>query len=779
MGNSRDLPTYNKSVGLEVTAQPDPEGSASMMINAFRNFSESVASVSQGISNDQAKQQRDIIKNNISNTYRGFALEALKNPDQTAALNNYNEASKQYAQGLHAQTDTYNKAYVSNLIDYYHNEHSYTIQKNAITQNQRVLSVDAYKRMNDATIDWQDAINNSKPMVDEKGEDVQFNSARALFADQLRNMETDAKNKALDPAVMGKGRAELIKKYVTAEYIKRYEDHVQQGQGNAFITKVRDTQFHIPGLSDEDKFQVVGQMIKIRDQGIRGANVAIGQLQYDRRDDVKNVSNGGMPNADLQVQLDSLNPIVAQEHKNNVEIAQQSYAAKEAALYKTPEEKANMKADFLNIDYNAPDSAKKRRIADAAIKAIDQQDKEMQADPLKFVMKQPAIQNAVNNYEQAYNANAVGEDHRYTPFNSTVPKPWQSIIQEQMNLGFTLNGKGGNSSGQGGNSVRLLNPDKVPGMVSEVMAAQPVDKLIYMNKLNDEYGGGLPFKLVLKQLINAGLPRNYGLMATIDPNSPDAQHVANALSMPAAEIYKDLKTRDEKQASFISKTVVNHVFSNGVSGTSNFKAFMSTLPKYGNANDVAFRDDMSSSIQQIANYFALTQSMQGQQAVDKAENIIADRYSYMSMNGSALRLPHDVSDTAVRQYATKMQIKVMHYPFNYDGVNQAKAETLISHGHWKNDTVDNGLLWVDANGKMWTDKNGHPYAFSFDDAVHGGETPISTTAQLQHPDTQQQIDTGDEQDKAIAKAGASAIQRGKAAGKKFHSLMQNINQGAQ
>lgn len=775
MSNPRNMPAYEKSVGLQVTEQPNPEGAANMMINSFRNFSETTAAFAQGVTKEAAQQQRETLKNNISNTYRQFNLDALRNPDQNAGLAEYTEKSRQYAAGLMQQTNKFNKPYVNNLVDYYHNEHQYSIEKNAIAQNQRALSVEAYENYNNATRDWKDAINNSHPMVDEDGVDHQFDTSRALLADQLRNMERDAKLKHLDPAMLGKGRGELIKLYTESEYLKRYQDHVQQGLGNQFIKDMQKPGNHIPGYNEDDKRQVIDKMIKIRDEGKRGAHVAIGQMTHQMSNDILSVKNGGMPNAELQNDLDALDPIKGAAHREQVVVAQSSYAAKESVRYKSPEEKAEEKRKLLNIDYSKPDAPQKRRIADASITAIDNQDKEIQANPLGFVMKNPAIENAVNNWEQAFNANATGEPHKYTPFNSSVPKPWDSIIQEEMHLGMTLNGKNENS-------VRLIDPTRVNSMINEVMQADPIDKVIWMNKLNDEYGGGLPFKLVVNQFVAAGLPRIYSLLATIDPNSPDAARLAEVVSIPAADVAKDLESKQKHSVSYIQKKSINDVFSQQLGGTTNFQAFLSTIPRYSDQFNAELKQDMASDIAQIANYYALTANMTSQEAVNKAENIVANRYNYTSMNNKQVRLPKNISAQAVKSYAAKMRADLSKFNFNMEGFDRVRAQQAITHGYWGNDSIDDGLVWIDANGLMRTDANGHPYAFSFRDAEIGMKhINIPVTKKLETPQVQQNSDEpslyeNDEQLANIEKIGRRQKKVGEKKGKEFRQLMQSVKE---
>ncbi len=721
MSNSRNVPTYDKSVALQVTEQPNPEGAATMMINSFRNFAETTSAITQGITKEIATQEREILKNNISNTYRQFALDALKNPDQNAGLAAYNESSKQYAAGLMQQTNHFNRPYVSNLVDYFHNEHRFGIEKNSIAQNQRALSVESYKQINDATRDWEDAINNSKPMIDEKGEDHQFDTSRALFADQLRNMENSANrlHGGVDPATMGRGRAELIKKYQTSEYLKRYQDHVEQGLGNKFISQLQKPGFNIPGMNTQEKYQVIDQMIKIRDQGKRGARVALGQLQYQMQDDLLNIKNGGMPNQDLLTDISAVDPVKGEHYKNQQEIAQSQWTAKQATLLKSPSEKAEYtKSLYSGIDYNSPEGANQKRIADASVKAIQEQNNKLISDPLNYLMdNHPAIGEAVNSYEQAYNADAVGEQHKYTPFNSVVPKPWNSIIQEQLHLGLTLNGKK--------NSVRLLSTADANQRVSEINQASPEDQIISINKLRDEFGNGLPFNLVMKQFVNAGLSPGLSMLRNFDPDSNEAKDIAQAFKMPAAMISSELKKLGESISSDINKYSIQDVtpsisksFFTGTkttsySGTNDFSLFLSTT----NPNDED-KSDIANSVKQYAGWLYLTgKESSAQSAVKHAENTIASRYDYTKIGNQSIRMPKDYPSASIISAAQEAQKAVPSYPWNIlPTTNHSDAMELIEAGHWVNDAIDNGLVWVDANGRQWSDKNGKPLSLSFEDA---------------------------------------------------------------
>lgn len=752
MSDTRNLPTYNANVGIQVTDQPDPNSAASSMINAFRSFSEGIAGVSQSISDEQAKQQREILKNNISNAYRGFALEALKNPDQNAALVGFNDSSRSYAKQLLEQTDSFNKPYVSNLVDYYHNEHQFSIEKNAIMQNKRVAQVNAYDRINTATIDWKNAINNSVPMTDEHGNDVQFDAATALFTQQIKNMETDGALGNISPERLGVQRQNMQKDFISSVFLKKYEDHVQAGQGNAFIKQLQAANYNIPGFSIEDKTKLIGEMIRIRDQGQSGARLALGQLKNNINFEIRRVTKGGMPNDNLMQQVSALDENAGHKLSDDIDTAQQAYSNSQAALYKTPEEVEKLKTDLKNIDPNSPNFDKLTKVSDASIKAIDEQTKEFRLNPMEQTMKDPAISDMVNNYQQAFNANSVGTDHKYTPFNSIVQKPWDAIIQSQLHRGLTLNGKAGMR-------VRLLDNSQVPDMINAMMQSSPRDKITLMNKWNEEYGGGLAFNLVMKQLVDGGMPPQFALLANIDPNSKDAADVSEAVSVPYKTLSAELNKKDNQAVKNINNSSMEDVFGAGAGqslssmifgskanfgGTDSFKSFMNTTTRYSGDVDREYFNNIATTVQQLAYYYSLTQNMSDNDAVKKAEDVIGSRYDYTIINNKEVRMPLNLPAKTLQTFASEMEKNVSSFNFNTKGYDKDYAKTLISQGYWKNDNTDNGLVWVDANGKLWTDKNGHPFGFSFDEARTGMENPRIPETKKVNQQTEQNIDQGDE-----------------------------------
>lgn len=713
----KQTPQYQKSVPIEITSEPNPNSAYQSLINSFEKFSEGLAAVSQHVSVEEAQQRRETIKNNISNTYQQFSLDALKNPDQNAGLSGFYESSKKYAQGLLQQTDQYNKPYVSNLVDYYHNHHQYAIEKNAILQNKRIEQVGAYDRINRATEDVVSSVQNSSPMVDEEGTNVQFDAPKALIADQIKNMEHDVALGLITPARFSEAKKSLITKYTSEVYLKQYQDHVDAGTGNEFIQHLQDRNFDIPGFSIDDKTKLIGKMIHIRDQGKAGAQTAISQLRSQMTDEVVRVQNGGLPNQGLIEQVSALDPKAAENFNRDIDVAEHVFSAKQATQYKSPSEISAYKVAALqHLDVNDPNYGRLREIYDKSVQAIDAQELAIRKDPMEYMIKIPAINDAVNTYLQATNSFSQGEQHLNTPYNSTIPKPYMSIIQAEMNKGLTLNGSGNNR-------VRLLYNDLASVMVNDITSASPTEKIQKMNEWRDDYGGSLAFNLVVKQLVDAGMPSNYALLAGFDPNSSQAKDIASAFSVSSTELASELNKQDSSLTTAINKTSSYDVFSRE-KGTDNFRSFLNSTSAYAGQVDREYLNNVAQSVQQLAYYYTLTQGLDPHSAVEKAEDIVAARYNYATINESEIRIPKEVPRGTIISFADKVQPEMDKFKWDLKGFDKDYARQLIEQGHWKNDAVDYGVVWVDANGKLWTDADGHPFGFSFEEAKTGIRSPL-------------------------------------------------------
>lgn len=715
---AENLPKYNASVPYQVVDQPDPTSSANELIGSFRNFTNAFGDVTDTVTKQAAEEQRSTLKNNISTSYKQFALQAIQNPNQTEALANYQKTSAQYAKQLMEQTNVLNRGYVSNLTDYYHNEHANAIERNAILQNKRTQQVDAYERMNQATMDWKDAITNSKPLIGPNGEDLQFEHAKALFAISNKEAKQNAINGLINASRVGDSFVESHKEFKTEMFLKRYQDHVVQGRGDEYIREVLDPNKNIEGFDEEDKTKLIGKMIHIRDQNRSAARVAYGDLNGQIHDEWLRVADGGTPNQELMYNAKMVGEETYNKLIEGVNVAQHVYSNKLAATYKSPEGVEQLKSQLSNIDPNDPDYGTKRRIADESIKAIDLQIKQFKENPLAVQLREPAIAQAVNTYHQAQSVDAAGYPMHDSPFNSIVKNPYPSIIQDQLHRGLTLNGTGNNS-------VRLLQPGQATDYINTLQQASPSDKIGIMNKLSTEFSDPLSFKLVMKQLVNNGLDPNMGILAGISSNSPDAPDVAEALSIPKSQLSHELNSKDKGAVQYINYTTLQHVYGIGNS-TDSFESYINTTSSSDGLDNHDHYATVSNGVQQLAYYYSLTKNLSAPQAIKKAEEVIANRYEYATINNNEVRIPKEanITDQIVRDYAYKLEeTQLRNFDFDMRGYDeytaQAYKNNIIYNGHWKTDDVDHGLVWVDENGKMWTDKNGHPLSFDWEEAKTG------------------------------------------------------------
>src|SRR5690606_11972457 len=110
----------------------------------------------------------------------------------------------------------------------------------------------------------------------------------------------------------------------------------------------------------------------------------------------------------------------------------------------------------------------------------------------------------------------------------------------------------------------------------------------------------------------------------------------------------------------------------------------------------ADRKSIADSVQQYAGWLYLNgKESSTASSIKHAENVIASRYDYTKIGNQDIRIPKDYPPMAITSYAEKAQKGVRAYPWNISpNVNHEDALELIENGHWVNDAVDHGLVWV-------------------------------------------------------------------------------------
>lgn len=735
MSNTR-IPTYSKSVALEVTQQPSGEAAASMLISSFQNFSNLVSGVSQGLSKEEAQSQQQIIKSNVSTAYKNFALQSLQIPDQNKGLENFIKSSKEYSNQLLAQSDPYNHQFISNLTEYYHNEHITDIEKNAIMQNKRIAQVSAYEQMDKANIDMVTAIQNAEPLIGEDGSDHTYDAAMAQMALSVKGVRQQALMTNVDPLHIANAEKNIHKLFTKEVYLKEYQRAVNENRGDAFIRNMQDPNVQLVNfegnpVSIEEKTSIIGQMVKIRNQKKLANQGSITVLNKDISSEVKRLTQeGGLPNEDLTSRAKMAGDQYVNALNEKRDMANAGYQARQAALYMTPAER-NEYAERLKPAKDDKDYDRKMRIHDYAVKAVQQQDNEFRNNPMGQVVKDPSIQAQVNDYEQAYNAAATGNPNQlYTPFNSTVAKPWQNIIDLQTQRGLKLNGTKNSA-------VRLLDTTRVSQIITDLDNSTGSQKVALINKLNDEFGGGLPFNLVMKQLTANGMKGGLAMLRNIDPNSLDATDVGNAFSMPNNILEGELKKVNPEAPAAITQKSARHTLLPG-EASGNYRQFLeSTNPDY------TMSAELQNTVSHLASYYMATgKEGSASEAVERAENVVANRYNYADLNNHVIRLPKDYPEKSLQDHAKNTKAMVDGFKWYIaPNVNREDAMDLIQNGYWRNDNVDHGLVWVDVNGKLWADKDGQPLGFSFEEAAQPSVPPPTQTKPLT-PESEQFIETG-------------------------------------
>lgn len=704
------LPTYKKSVPIEVTPQADIDSSAQMLINSFKQFSNDVTEVATTLNKQVAEERRAIIKNNISTTYQQFAQSAILENDKKKGLDDYNIKANAYSQQLLAETDRFNKDYTKNLLDYYATAHAQPIVTEVQKQNQRVQQVDFVERNARATDDVINAINNSNPALGEN----QYDAALSLAAQQTKGMEQATVQGNMDRNTFGHAYTELRKKYKSEILLNQYKNAVNDGKGRDWLASFDKT--NIEGLDQADKENIHAQIVKINRDHLAEAGLSLSGLNQQMKDEYKGIEETGrLPNADLTNIVNQVIPEKAKQFELQKRIAMRLYNIKQATATMNPSKTENYLNSLLPKPGAKTDLPEPiyRELYNRAVVAVNKQRQEILADPMKFVQKQPFIQATANNYQISADVNAVGEHKNSSPVNSTVTPPFKSIIEYQQSIGLSLTGKGNQS-------IRLMTNAEANRRVIQIEQSTARQKIDYMNRLNKDFGGGTAYQLAIRQLVNAGMPSQYALLANANPDSQESQDIGNAFAIPPKTLAADLKSKDESGFKALQASVASQVYTGTGAVNSKFQSYIQSTNSYAGNKSIQYLDGIKSTVEQLASYYLVTgKSTNNNDAINRAQSVIADRYNYTNLDNNTIRVPQQYTPSAIAQYAAKQEIRVKTFPFVLNTRDPKSARELVDKGHWANDPVDHGLVWVDFNGVVWKDKNEQPLSFSFDDAQYG------------------------------------------------------------
>lgn len=710
MGQNRDLPFYTKTERIEVAPAVDVQSPAQALINSFQQFSQTASSAERLFIKYETDDQRQLIRDQVAKTYQDYSVNAMQQyADKNQALKAYDSQAYDYGKRYLENTPYIYRNYARNVIDYFANAHRAPILKNTLLQNKRVEQIASFDKFNQDTDNWENAIANSKPGVDKNtGEDLQFQEATSFYAQQQEALKKGFLDGTLPLSIQGYEHAKnsLKERFISKVYLKKYQDHVENGTGDQFLKDLADPKTNIEGFNEDQKSKLIGQLIKVNKQQKQAALLELGNLKDLEQAEIAHVENGAIPDSNLLDKIRFAKPQEFEKFNQRINIAQHVYSAKQAALYQSPNE-VKEQIDSLLPKKDDPMYAQKLALHDAVQKGITKFYKDYANDPMKYVLEDPTIKDMVNNYYQAQNAGALGTRLPGSPVNNPIEKPWNRIIQMQLNNGLSL------TATKQAQRVKLLNSSDANSRIAAFNASDAMQKVNLINKWNDEFGGGSAFNIVMRQLIDKGLPKQAALLTYIEPGSPDAHDVVNAFSRQPQELHKMIGTTSYDA---IKNTVNDHIVENS-GGTSNFQSFLNSVTKYSSGKNVDFYQDMTSAVTQLAMFYkASNRAMSEDEAVKKAENVIASRYQYPLINGDPVRVPHKYTPDSVVSYANHLKDKVGSFPFVLPKQNQDIAKMLIMRGHWANDGIDHGLVWVDENGALWRDKNGQPFGFSFDDA---------------------------------------------------------------
>jgi hypothetical protein len=742
MGKNRDLPTYEPQVRLEVTPNVDVQSPAQSLINAFSHFAGAVNTAEVMFTKYEVENQRADIRNQVAKDYQEFSMNAMQQDNKAAALDGYNEQSERYAKEYLDQTHFWNRAYAKNMVDYFSNVHRDPIIKAANLQTNKIAAGQKSLANQDMTTQIFDSIDNSKFQVDPKtGKNIQFDQADALIADQFKNLTRDWINGYTSENVIKNTIPTLNKQYTTRKAVKGYQDALEQGKGFEYLQEFRNTP--LAGFTNEEKETIInGSFSKTRDQYFTKLGITTSSLDHQMNEMLSDVENGATPNT---LMIDYVHQSKSEpeyvDFQNRLEIAKTVSQVRNKFSMMNPLQAQNELEQYRPRDPKDPNFHYQMLLYNKLNANVQKSFDDFYKDPVTVARQDPTIQEVAANYKVANDAGVASTSYPNSPFNTKSVHPDYSLAYTLERRGLTL---GGSVVGGKDTSIRFMSDAEAKTMVPTLLRATPRQVSQIFDSLRKQSANTSFFNARVQQLVRAGLPPQYATVANIDPTSPYVDKYMEAIKIPLdgkdglntqmgdvftkvrKDQFDDMASADVYNTKSLSVMYIN-------SDRKKFKAYMGSTKAYGGDNPV-FKHQMLDTIKNFG-YYALLNNIVSNpsDAVNWGEKAIVDKYTMTTIHGQDIRVPKEYNAAVISAYAESMEEKVKDIPFLKSGptvnipsraaASNIDENDLILKGHWANDPIDSGLVWVDKLGHVRVDKNGHPFKINFSDAQKWFDSP--------------------------------------------------------
>lgn len=376
------------------------------------------------------------------------------------------------------------------------------------------------------------------------------------------------------------------------------------------------------------------------------------------------------------------------------------------------------------------------------------------SDPVEYINKEGILNDVATNqsmWDRAIAEHRIPENLRI-PQNSTL----RGLVAHQAMHGIPIE------------SARIFSNAQATEAATKILSSQPVDAVAQIQNLQAQYGefAANVFQDMIK---HGGLPKNYGILQSMNPRSPYLQEVVTALKHPESAYDSGQKSAISKRisdamdfasnrahpdAGFFSRlvgtgweTLKEQVtgrefdpgqYSSGLFGRPaifsdrsttpdlRIKAYFESLGSTAGFNTGQMLNDGKRTLESMTNYYVGVMGLNLDEAIRRASDALTGQYSFMDYKDNTLRLPrgqtnfNDISSLLVNTDKLLPKIRWSNPQLTSEYTPATRADSIayfnqnIKNGHWATHPTDKGLIWVGASGVIPLQENGNPLFISFE-----------------------------------------------------------------
>jgi hypothetical protein len=702
---------YQSSINITPVGAPDVQSGYEKAAAGMQEFT---SAVEKGFRDSEKQRLNAHAEDQILQVRKGIyaATDHVLKPQNfgSGALEQYDKSTEAVINGTLQNIDPRIRAKVKNNAEYYAFKQRTTVASAVRKLDEKKLRFHYEQSMDAFSLDGANSAYKAGMNDDDDSQIARDNAAK--FKARAYSATQAALNHGI---ITGQYAAQKDKDFgetlQSETYMGGMRDALVSGKPQDYIDKYNQAKH--ADMSPSQRTTIALNLEKQRSQYEQANHITLSGVQSDFQDQlIRNQHGDSSGNAAVVAKAQQWFPNDAEAIEKELGVAKVYGGVSDASKYMNPLDSAKLAAQYGPSD-KSPDLALRTKYYEAALKMIDQNQKDFAKDPAGYV---------------AANQNVAAADRNFKMYGSGDPAAAKLSVQKQM---------GASDDPIKGQAPLALVPQAVgSALVGQAHGQDPADQLATMNAVMQEYDpSGKHQNIVLSDLKRYGLESATNGSYAMSTNPLSKQYLP---ALFAAQRQGKQKMMDSiKDVGVQSTGIWADVFGSSTRAIQESDiddGIRKNLHPYNDSLGAHSGDitgaisDTSDTAKLLAMEF-IQKGMDPKKAYKKAADATVNNfYDYGTMNGRTYRMPKGVSNYDTRKTGNYMMaqalisdvtvpegFKAQYRDLPADRLKDLYKIDVMNSGYVRTTKDNRGIEIVDSSGIPVRGPNLDKYTASFED----------------------------------------------------------------